>query len=496
MAERKKVSKLNLKKKTRAAAAGQRSVPNKTAKAPRPAKSKAGKNAEHRAEPVEQIVMTADENGNRSVKKDRLARTAVPRETPKKSAVSTSPSSRTRTPQKRTAPRKKPSTGHTARPPADTGPNLSVVLGNKLRARRKRLITLLISFVVILAVVLFSVLTPTGPFEKISNTVALIGKGSFPISVIGTEVKSLQTVGSKVFLLSNSHFTAYNTAGKPLIEFQHNFSNPVLETSAERCLVYNRESTGFMISNNSRKLYEQETEYPIFCADLADCGSVAFATKASGYAAQVQVFARGMKRRFSWYLVDGLISDVALSENGKYLAVSVLKVKGGVFSSEIHVFRTDSEKELFTLALDGESAVKLETLSNTCFACVTNENISLIEWSSGAQTKADSKQLSPAFFKTGSHGALAVFSENSLAVIACYGVDGKKLSEFEYQGLIDDISVFGNTVYIQKGTQITALDRNGNLLGNTDLKQAPIFIAGVSGGVLTADNLQVMFHKT
>ena len=80
-------------------------------------------------------------------------------------------------------------------------------------------------------------------------------------------------------------------------------------------------------------------------------------------------------------------------------------------------------------------------------------------------------------------------------MIACYGADGKKLSEFEYQGLIDDISVFGNTVYIQKGTQITALDQNGNLLGNTALKQAPIFIAGVSGGVLTADNLQVMFHK-
>lgn len=375
--------------------------------------------------------------------------------------------------------------------PKKIGPNLSVVLGNKLKAQRKKMVYYLVSLAVVGSLIAFCASSPTGPIERITNSFAVIGGSSNPASLSGTGVKALKTANNRLFVVSDTHFDAFSASGKQFLSYQHNFSNPVLEVSHERTLVYNRESTGFVIANNSDKIFEQNLEYAIFCADIADCGSVAFATKASGYSAQVQVFARGMKQKFTWYLVDGLISDVALSDNGKYLAVSVLNVSGGVFTSVIYCFKTNSEIPLFTIERSGESVVSLETVSRNCFAYVSEDKISFINWKNGAITTADADNLSPSFLKTHSNGVLGVFSEAARSKIIGFNKKGIKKFEFEYNGLIDDIAFSKNKIYIMRSNQVFQLDIEGNELKTNSLNLKPHFITAVKDKVYCVDNLQI-----
>lgn len=376
-----------------------------------------------------------------------------------------------------------------------TGPNLSIVLGNKLKAQRKRLITYVASLAVVGAVVAFCASSPTGPFERITNSFAVMGGGKYPAAISGTGVRALKQDNGKSMVLTGSHLCAYNTAGKEFLNIQHNFSNPVLEVSHERNLVYNRESTGFLITNNSDILYEENLEFSIYTADIADDGTVAFATKSSGYAAQVQVFARGMKQKFTWYLVDGLVSDVTLSENGKYLAVSVLKVKDGSFTSQVHCFRISKEEPLFTLEQKNTSIVALETVSTNCFAYVSKDTLTFVDWKTGAETKASQEGRAPAFFRVGAAGTFGVFGEAAQSLIVFYDRKGRAVKQMEYRGLIDDIAVSKEYIYILRGNQIVVLDWQGMELGTVPLDQKPFYIAAMKKNVYSVDNLALTGHR-
>lgn len=498
MAERKKVQKINPRQKPKTGAAGRpKSKPNpvkSSAKAPKAGGAKPTTAPRKPRPATEQIAMTASHPTGKTAPAKKNAASSGRASTQRSAHSATRPPRSTDRPAsqhgKATAPLRP-----VKRPDHAPGPNLSVVLGNKLKAQRKRLITYVGTLAVIGAIVAFCVSSPTGPFERITNSFAVLGGGDYPAAISGTGVRALRQDNGKSFVLSNSHLCGYNAAGKEFLNIQHNFSNPVLEVSHERTLVYNRESTGFLIANNSDILFEQNLEFPIYTADIADNGSVAFATKSSGYAAQVQVFARGMKQKFTWYLVEGLISDVTLSENGKYLAVSVLKVKDGNFSSQVYCFRINKEEPLFTLEQNGASVVALETVSADRFAYLSKDALTFVDWKTGAETKADSDGRAPTFFRVGAAGTFGVFGEAAQSLIVKYDRKGRSLKQVEYHGLLDDIAVSDDYVYILRGNQIIVLDWQGDELGSILLDQKPFYLAAMKQSVYSVDNLSLYMHR-
>lgn len=375
------------------------------------------------------------------------------------------------------------------------GTELTVVSGNKLKAQRRRLITALVAFVVIMSVVIFWATSSTGPIERITNSFAIMGSGEFPAAISGTKTLDLETEGDRSFVLTNTHLCAYNSKGKQFLQLQHNFSNPVLETSAERTLIYNLESTGFLVANNSEALYEQNLEQSIYAADISNSGSVAFATNSASYAAQVLVFSKNMEQYFSWYLADGLISDILLSDDGDYLAVSVLKVKDGVFCSEIYCFDTDEKDPLFVKEYKSESVVSLDNISDDNFAYVSNKKVAFIDFESGTEINIGSNSVAPSFFRCDREKIFAVYGENAYSEVITYSKSGEKLGEVSFNGLVDEISVFEDGVYILSGNQISVLNMDGKQVDVISPKQNPTFISGCDGGVLCVDNLHMSFYE-
>ena len=487
MAERKKVQKVKLSgnnghsAKPQAKKSGfanpSKRINKKTEKAVKPA-------AKQRPVSDEKIVMMPTEKKAEKVRRSSEAPKPKTAPTTKKIAMERTPAPVKRRPANTSGQRAKKS-----------GPNLSIILGKKRETRRKRLITYMVVFPFVLAILLFCLLTPTGPIEAITNGVAVIGGGEYPKSVIGSRISSLKTEDNRAFLLTNTHISGYTAAGKTMFEYQHDFSNPVLRTSGARSLVYNRESTGFIVCNNSNLLYKKDLENAIYCADIADNGSVVFATDSDRYSAQVEVFARGMKSKFIWYLVNGLVSDVAISNNGKRIAIAVLKVENGAYSSEISCFNINSETPAFTISVPGTPVLKLENISSGKFAYATEKGISFVSWKNGTEMKTEESGLAPAFFKTKGKETVVVFGKNTSSTINIYDSDGNKKHSFSYNSLADDISVYGDRVYILKSSKIYVMDLDGNLL-ETKTSEQPLWgIAASQNGVFAVDNLSVSHFK-
>ncbi len=370
-------------------------------------------------------------------------------------------------------------------------PNLSVVLGNKLKLQRKRLVYYIATLVVIGLITSFCTASPTGLIEKVTNSIALLGGGDNPSKLNGTNVLSAKTDNKKIFVLSDTHLDCFAKNGHQFLSYQHNFSSPVLEVSKERSLLYNRESTSFIVANNSVKIVEKNLEFSIFCADISDSGSIAFATKSSGYAAQVQVFSKKMKQIFSWYLVDGLISDIELSNNGDYLVVSVLKVSGGEFNSVVHCFKTNSEQPLFTLERKGEAIISLETVSNKMFSLVSQNGVSFVDFKKGNVKKIETYDTTPTFFKVDDKGALATFGNTSNVKVVYLNKKGEPDFEFTYNGLIDDISYSDGVINIIRSNSVFSYDTTGKEIDMVTTQQKPHYILSLDKKVFVVDNLNL-----
>ncbi len=491
MAERKKVKQIKPRQKPKATLRGgqpQKGKSSAKAASKKMSKSSSKKfnqssaNRRMKSIPMSSAVELAGHKSNSKTSKSKVSSTDSLQKKSKKS-VERKTTSRlknggTKTPALHMEPRKN----------TLSSPQLTLLLGNKPAVRRKRLITAVIFLVVIGVIVAFCAVSPTGPFEKIVNSVAMFGGGKFPASVTGNEANRLIFHHGKISSLSNSHMTVWNRSGKELLNVQHNFSNPVLEVSKERSLIYNRESTGLLVTNNVDVLWEENVKHPIFTADIADNGSVAVVTKSSGYAAQVQVFSKNKKQKFIWYLVDGLISDVVLSDNGKYLAVSVIRVKEGRFSSQIYGFHLRKEDPIFSLEKKDLSIISLEAISNNSFAAVSNESLSFLSFKNGSETPVMQGEGAPTFFRVNSEGIYGVWNKAARSKIVQFNVKGQPTAQIEYNGLMDDIAVTKKTISILRSNQVITYLWDNTEISNLLLEQKPQFIVSNGKYVFCMDN--------
>ena len=368
----------------------------------------------------------------------------------------------------------------------------SVIRGNKGEVEKKKLISICVSLVLILSVLIFFLTSPTGPVERITNAFEIMGGGNFPATLTGTKLLSFNTVDNKAFALTNSHLCGYTFSGKNFIQLQHGFSNPVLDLSKERALVYNRESNKILIANNSGLVFEQNLEKPVYCADISYNGSVAFACESASYSAQVLVFDKNMKQYYTWYLADGLISDIALSNNGKYVAVAVLKVKNGAFYSQIYCLDTDEKDPIYTKELADETVFKIESTSGSDFVYSSNKKVSFVKWKTGEIINTNGFGA-PTYFNKVSKYYLALYGEANHSDIVLYNSSGEIKHQFEHNGIIDDISVFDDTVYILSSNKITCFDFKKTTEKTITLDNNVNNVLGVDGGALVVNNTTINF---
>lgn len=368
----------------------------------------------------------------------------------------------------------------------------SVIYGKKGEIEKKNLITICITFIVVLSILIFCLTSPTGPIERITNAFEVMGSGEYPAILSGTKVLAFKTVKDKAFALTNSHLCGYTFSGKNFLQLQHNFSNPVLDISNERTLVYNRESNKFIIANNSGIVFEQGLEQSILCADISYNGSVAFACESASYAAQILVFNKNMKQYYTWYLADGLVSDIAVSNNGDYVAVAVLKVKNGAFLSQIYCLDTDEKEPVFTKELVGETVLKIESVSSSKFAYTSDKKVAFIEWKSGEDVNKNSFGA-PAYFKNISDYYLALYGEANHSDIVLFNSLGEVKHQFEFNGIIDDVSVYDENIFVLSSNKVTYFNFYNTVKETLNLEGNADFILGIEDGFLALNNINMNF---
>ena len=392
----------------------------------------------------------------------------------------------------------RPSAPHTEAKPKKAGrpkmPRLQVVKGYKEINQKKTWITVGLVLGAVALFVLASVLTPTGIGEYISNTMAVMEKGSgFPQKLSGEDVVNSETENGVTYVLSETFLETYNSTGYNLINDQHGFSNPVLKTSAARALVFDRGGTGCKIYNYKKCIAEKALEDKIMAAYIGRDGSSAYVLNSNEYASRVEVYDKDFNRQYSWNAASETISAVALSNNGSKVAVAASKTINGEYFTSVYIFNYKSATPIFTKQIKGDIVVSLYSDSNAVWA-VTLSGVYRIGWkdystndiefSSGVDCHSNNKMA-----------VAASSADNSLdTTISVYDKKGQLLVSVDVSGETDDVCIGKKYLYILKSDSVETYDLEGNLIGETEVGYDVKYLAEPSSGsfgAVSTSNLNV-----
>lgn len=325
-------------------------------------------------------------------------------------------------------------------------------------------------FIFVVAVYLITyLLHPVGVLEYFSNSVSAIGTGSYPISLHGGEPLQVNKNSNVYLVLSETNIEVFNNSGKTVLSSQHGFLQPVLKSSDVRFLVYDQGGKDLKLFNNNGTLLSKKYDNEIITANLSKNGTYAVATRADGYQSQIVVTDKNENKIFEWYCADETINSVALSENGKTLILSALKVKNGAFKTKVYVLNYNSAEPIYSFEYD-DVVMSIETSGSNKAVLAFGDKLEFINLKNGQKTASTSNYKINLFKRFGSY----ILTCSSLAAnkneieVSIYKFDGRLISSFKFRAEIEDASYYRGKFYILSDSSLYQLSDEGKILMSSE----------------------------
>ncbi len=268
-----------------------------------------------------------------------------------------------------------------------------------------------------------------------------------------------------ILMYNNQQIRRMNTRGKTVWSADVFMSHPMVETAGDYLLLAD------MGGNNRTVLYKNEKlcrEYTIgndiISAKVNKKGWVAFATATVGYKGKVTVFDKKGKERFQWNSGDGYILDIALSDDGHWLAVAQLSSEGSRSDSRIQFIDLRRKKVTATAEKNGALFADLRFSENRLLA-VSDTELCGFKTSGKEVFSVSFAGKNPGRYDISSDEVLAFVATDNLgnAVVELYDTGGKLKGRYQADSNVHNLSVFEDMVVITRNRDVLYMNTRGRL---------------------------------
>ena len=183
-------------------------------------------------------------------------------------------------------------------------------------------------------------LAPESIIYRINEKLAGGQRGDgFPVEITGSSVLNMSETKDGLALLTDTAVVLLNHKGGELLRRQHGYSNPFMRTNGKWLLIADNGGSRLRIETRAGTAAEMTVKNRIVSAAIGSGGGFAVATDSSkGYTSEVVAYNRQQKKIFHRYDVKLTVLDIALSPNGKSMAVVGIKAEAGAMKCSLLFF--------------------------------------------------------------------------------------------------------------------------------------------------------------
>lgn len=178
--------------------------------------------------------------------------------------------------------------------------------------------------------------------SAVMNDGALAG-GNYPIDISKKTNTKIGKLQKNWTLFADTTFYVYDSSGNIVYSEQASYSNPIVEESEKRALVYDQGGYNFMVAGPKKQIYKKRLDNQILLGAVGADGSVAIVTQNEKYASYLTVFDKNGSEIYRW--ADGsMITALAINDSGTGCLVSGTYSRGGAYRSVVTRLAFDSEE--------------------------------------------------------------------------------------------------------------------------------------------------------
>ncbi len=156
------------------------------------------------------------------------------------------------------------------------------------------------------------------------------------VSYSTNEEQSFTLYRKGLAVAGNTGVTIFSATGRQLVSHGIQYNDPVAVGSGKYLLVYERGGKQYSLYNANTQMHTGETEYPITGATVSNSGTYALISSASDANSAVYLY----NNRFALinvYKKGGNVLDVAISADGRRIALMTVKPDAGALSTSVMI---------------------------------------------------------------------------------------------------------------------------------------------------------------
>lgn len=247
---------------------------------------------------------------------------------------------------------------------------------------KKRVVFVTVAVLIILITVFLIInrrhLAPLKFSEWISDSFARMGSGEgYPYEVNSNSVNDIASFNKDGIILTDTSLIILNPSSKEITNRQFSYSNPVMDTSSDRILIYDVGGNGFSIHNRSSLLFEGTTQNAISTCTIGDYGNFAIATRDEIHSGSVTFYSYKFKETFKWNSGNAYIVSLALSSDGDYGSAVTLNAESGNAYSTVYIFNFETE-EILSYKYEDTVITNIVFGKDNCLTLIGDDGITVI----------------------------------------------------------------------------------------------------------------------
>lgn len=317
--------------------------------------------------------------------------------------------------------------------------------------------------------------------------------GGYPYSLDTFNFKKADAIGSGVITVNNDSTVVLNSSADELFNMQIKPGSRVI-TQNGRALIYGTASNEVILQSRTEKLGSITEESSVVVAALADNGSFATSHASEKHQSILRVYNSRFKNVFQWNCSQERVADIALSQNGRNLAVAAVGAENAEIYTRIIIFNIGDTEPKADVKFSGTMFFDVVyTASGKIIAAGDNKTVVLNKKGETVDETVYAEDSILAVCSDDSGNTVVCYEEfgGAKTGIVRYSRSGKKTCSVVVDGIPDCVAAEGGRIAVASGNEIVVYSQNGKEVKRIETENAveSVFIASgtvyaVGGGAI------------
>lgn len=328
--------------------------------------------------------------------------------------------------------------------------------------------------------------------DSLRQVKTLFSKGQgFPYSLENISAKKIDAIGSRMLIIGEDESLVLDSKAGELFSCQLGSAESKVISFNGRALVYSNGSGKVILQSKTEQLGSVEEQGAVITAALAKNGWFATSYSAEGTQSVLTVYNNRFEKEFVWNCANERIAAIALSPDGKRVAVSAVGVENAEIYTRVLIFNTKETAAAYDSKISGTLLLKMFFPSDKAVIAV-GDNKTLVLGENGEKLdELAYSENSVSLVEADEKGNVAVCCSEfggSKSIVTVFKKDGSRACSLSIQGEPAGMDIGSNKVAVALGNEIIVYNLKGEEKKRIQTLAAAEQVMICSGDFFTVEN--------